>query len=307
MFTLAILMATAALPSDCSSKPNLAPVVHVAAAQRAGDIVDTAVAAGDFSTLVAAVKAAGLVETLKSEGPFTVFAPTDAAFAALPKGTLDGLLKPEAKGTLTSILTYHVVAGRLDAAAVLGSRSLATVNGQRLDVSKRGDVARIDGAKIVKTDIVCSNGIIHVIDAVVMPSSDSIVATATAAGSFRTLLAAATAAGLAETLGKDGPFTVFAPTDAAFAALPKGTVEDLLKPENKDRLVAILKLHVVSGRVDAATAIGAGEAKTLQGSTLRITSKDGNVMVGGAKVSTADLDASNGIIHVIDQVLLPQA
>ncbi|MCC7169632.1 MAG: fasciclin domain-containing protein [Planctomycetes bacterium] len=100
---------------------------------------------------------------------------------------------------------------------------------------------------------------------------------------------------------------MFAPTDAAFAALPKGIVEEVLKPENKGRLVAILKLHVVSGRVDARTAVEAGEAKTLRGSTLRITSKDGNVMVGGANVSTADLDASNGLIHVIDQVLLPQA
>ena len=168
MFTLAILMATAALPSDCSSKPNLAPVVHVAAAQRAGDIVDTAVAAGDFSTLVAAVKAADLVGTLKSEGPFTVFAPTDAAFAALPKGTLESLLKPEAKNTLTSILTYHVVSGNVMAKDVVKLKSAKTVNGKEVKIDTT-DGVKVNTAKVVKTDIECSNGVIHVIDTVLIP------------------------------------------------------------------------------------------------------------------------------------------
>jgi len=130
------------------------------------DIVDTAVAAGSFSTLVTAVKAAGLVETLKSPGPFTVFAPTDEAFAKLPEGTVEALLNDKEK--LTAILTYHVVPGKMMAADVLKSKSLKTVQGQSLEVSM-GEGPMIDGAKILKTDIETSNGVIHVIDSVVLP------------------------------------------------------------------------------------------------------------------------------------------
>jgi uncharacterized surface protein with fasciclin (FAS1) repeats len=130
------------------------------------DIVDTAVAAGSFNTLVAAVKAAGLVDTLKSPGPFTVFAPTDEAFAKLPEGTVEALLKDKEK--LTAILTYHVVPGKLMAADVVSKSSLKTVQGQSLKVSTGGG-AKIDNANIVKTDIVTSNGVIHVIDSVVLP------------------------------------------------------------------------------------------------------------------------------------------
>jgi uncharacterized surface protein with fasciclin (FAS1) repeats len=133
------------------------------------DIVDTAVAAGSFKTLVAAVQAAGLAGTLKGEGPFTVFAPTDEAFAKLPPGTLDELLKPENRAKLTAILTYHVVPGRVMASDVAGLKSARTVNGQELTISAEGGSVTIDQAKVVKTDIVCSNGVIHVIDSVVLP------------------------------------------------------------------------------------------------------------------------------------------
>ena len=136
------------------------------------DIVDTAVAAGDFTTLVAAVKAAGLVETLKGDGPFTVFAPTDAAFAKVPKETLESLLKPENKEKLTSILTYHVVSGKVMAADVVGLSEAETVNGAKAPVKVDGDTVMIGDAKVVKTDIKTSNGVIHVIDTVLMPPSN---------------------------------------------------------------------------------------------------------------------------------------
>ncbi|MFM7135865.1 MAG: fasciclin domain-containing protein [Planctomycetota bacterium] len=135
----------------------------------AKDIVDTAVAAGDFSTLVAAVKAAGLVETLKGDGPFTVFAPTDAAFAKLPEGTVASLLKPENKDKLVAILTYHVVPGKVMAADVVKLTEAKTVQGKAAKVKVDGGTVMIDGAKVVKTDIPCSNGVIHVIDAVILP------------------------------------------------------------------------------------------------------------------------------------------
>ena len=133
------------------------------------DIVDTAVAAGQFKTLAAALTAAGLVETLKGTGPFTVFAPTDAAFAKLPKGTVEELLKPENKAKLTAILTYHVVAGKVMAADVVKLTSATTVQGGAAKVSAMGGTVMVDAAHVTKTDIAASNGVIHVIDTVLMP------------------------------------------------------------------------------------------------------------------------------------------
>jgi len=133
------------------------------------DIVDTAVGAGSFNTLVAAVKAAGLVDTLKGPGPFTVFAPTDEAFAKLPKGTVDDLLKPENKAKLTAILTYHVVSGKKMAAEVVKMKSLKSVQGSPIKVTVKGDKVMVAKATVVKTDVMASNGVIHVIDTVMMP------------------------------------------------------------------------------------------------------------------------------------------
>ena len=136
-----------------------------------GDIVDTAVSAGQFKTLVAAVKAAGLVETLKGPGPFTVFAPTDAEFAKLPKGTVEDLLKPENKAKLTAILTYHVVPGKVMAADVVKLKDAKTVQGQSVGIAASGGKVSIDGAQVVKADVAASNGVIHVIDTVLMPKT----------------------------------------------------------------------------------------------------------------------------------------
>jgi uncharacterized surface protein with fasciclin (FAS1) repeats len=133
------------------------------------DIVDTAVAAGSFTTLATALKAADLITTLKGPGPFTVFAPTDAAFAKLPAGTLDSLLKPESKAKLQGILTYHVVSGKVMAADVVKLNSAKTVNGQSLTIMVKDGTVMADNAKVTTTDIMCTNGVIHVIDAVVLP------------------------------------------------------------------------------------------------------------------------------------------
>lgn len=141
-------------------------------AAEAKDIVDTAVAAGGFETLVAAVKAADLVETLKGDGPFTVFAPTDAAFKKLPAGTLESLLKEENKGKLAGILTYHVVSGKVMAADVGGLKSAKTVQGGEVAIKVEGDKVMVGGAAVTATDIVCSNGVIHVIDTVMLPKAE---------------------------------------------------------------------------------------------------------------------------------------
>ncbi len=135
----------------------------------AADVVDTAVAAGNFKTLVAAVQAAGLVDTLKGQGPFTVFAPTDEAFAKLPAGTVDDLLKPENKDKLVAVLTYHVVPGKVMAADLAGKETKAkTVQGSEVTINGTNGVT-VDGAKVIQADIVVDNGVIHVIDAVILP------------------------------------------------------------------------------------------------------------------------------------------
>ncbi len=144
----------------------------IAPAKAAGpekDIVDTAVAAGSFKTLAAALQAAGLVDTLKGKGPFTVFAPTDEAFAKLPAGTVEDLLKPENKAKLTAILTYHVVAGAVPASQVITMNEIKTVNGEMATIHVDHGVVMIDGAKVVKADIQTTNGVIHVIDSVILP------------------------------------------------------------------------------------------------------------------------------------------
>jgi uncharacterized surface protein with fasciclin (FAS1) repeats len=267
-------------------------------------IVETAVEAGKFKTLAAALGAADLVEVLNGDGPFTVFAPTDEAFAKLPKSAIASLLKPENKEKLAGILTYHVVAGKVMAKDVVGLKGAVTVNGQRIDIATDDGTVTLDGATVTTTDIECSNGVIHIIDSVMMPASKSIVATADGAGTFKTLIAAAKAAGLVEALS-GGPLTVFAPTDEAFAKLPEGTIATLLKPENKSKLADILKYHVVAGRVYSEAALKAKSAETLQGSTISVSVKDGAAYINEAKLLKTDIDASNGVIHVIDSVLLP--
>lgn len=271
------------------------------------NIVETAVGAGSFHTLVTAVQAADLVATLQGPGPFTVFAPTDEAFAKLPKETLESLLKPENKGQLASILTYHVVSGRVMAKDVIQLSAAGTVNGQRVKISMTDGRVQLNQAYIVKTDIPCSNGVIHVIDTVLLPSTDNIPQTADKAGKFKTLLAAAKAAGLVEALSGKDALTVFAPTDEAFAKLPAGTVESLLKPENKAKLADILKLHVVSGRVYSTDLLTRKEATSLQGQSLKAAVIGGKATVNGAGLVATDIDASNGVIHVIDTVILPAA
>jgi uncharacterized surface protein with fasciclin (FAS1) repeats len=140
-----------------------------AAKEAKKDIVDTAVKAGSFKTLAAALEAAGLVEALKGKGPFTVFAPTDEAFAKLPEGTLESLLKPENKDKLTAILKYHVVSGKVTSDQVVKLKSAKTLQGGSIAVAVKDDVVSLDKAKVVKVDVDCSNGVIHVIDSVLLP------------------------------------------------------------------------------------------------------------------------------------------
>jgi transforming growth factor-beta-induced protein len=279
------------------------------AAKSEGDknIVQTALAAGQFTTLASLLTKAGLVDTLSTSGPFTVFAPTDAAFAKVPKATLDALAANPAQ--LKSVLLYHVVPGQVTAAEVVKLTSAKTLDGRSVAIKVVDGSVYVDQAKVTTPDVTASNGVIHVIDSVLIPKAapaapaKNIVQTAVAAGQFKTLTSLLKKAGLAGTLQGKGPFTVFAPTDAAFAKVPKATLAALGK--NKAKLRAVLLYHVVKGKVTAAQAMKLRSAKTLNGKPLAIRVSGGKVLVDRASVTKADVMASNGVIHVVNKVLIP--
>lgn len=281
------------------------PAVFVAAEgviEEEPTIAEIAVEDGRFETLVAALSAADLVETLSGEGPFTVFAPTDDAFAALPDGTVEALLNDIP--TLTDILLYHVVAGEVPAEDVVTLTQAETVQGQPVVVSTMGGGVMVNNAEVIQTDVMASNGVIHVIDSVILPPSDDLVGIAVADDRFSTLVAAVQAADLVETLQGDGPFTVFAPTNEAFAKLPAGTVESLLA--DIPTLTNILLYHVVPGRVVSGDVVGVSSAPTAQGSDIDVSVSGGSVLLNGdSRVVETDILATNGVVHVIDTVILP--
>lgn len=275
------------------------------------DIVDTAVAAESFSTLVAAVQAAGLETVLRGDGPLTVFAPTDEAFAEVPKFLTDKLLTPPYKAQLGLILKYHVVAGAVEAADILAKTSNPeTVLGATLSIDgSDGKVVINDTVNVTTPDVQASNGIIHVVDGVLLPTiAETAVGYDDGTTTFNTLVAALTAGELVAALGGPGPFTVFAPTDAAFAKIPKSTLDDLLLPANKAQLQTILKYHVVAGPPVYAQDVAEGTVTTLSGPvTVSVSDASVEIDAGAAKskVVLTDLPASNGVIHVIDTVILP--
>jgi uncharacterized surface protein with fasciclin (FAS1) repeats len=334
-----LMMAVVGCSDDDENNPmtNNAPTM---------DIVETAAAAGNFKTLLAAAEAADLVDALKGEGPLTVFAPTDEAFDALPAGTVEALLADI--DALTAILTYHVAVGEYPAETVVNSATVPTLNGAELTVTVTEDgKVKVDDAFVTITDIQTTNGIIHVIDGVVIPNSTAgklyssadfaaggysfgggWIANAIREGRFgwltkrlplyyvarlaglSTLTTAVKAADLRSTLVFDGPFTVFAPTNEAFGALPPGTVESLLM--DPPALANILLYHVTPGKVtsDIVVTLDGQNANMVNGGTVGIII-DGGVKLDDTgtdvdkNVIYVDIMARNGVIHIIDNVLLP--
>jgi uncharacterized surface protein with fasciclin (FAS1) repeats len=284
-----------------------APAPAHAAVQR-GDLVTTLGQQGSFKTLAAALKATDLITTLESNGPFTVLAPTDAAFAKLGQATLNQLLaNPD---QLKSILLYHVVPGNVSLQEALRAGEAETVNGAAVDFSFSRKGFLVNDSRIVRPNVQASNGIIHVIDSVLIPPTPAqepqdIVSIALADDRFETLVAALKAADLVSVLQGEGPFTVFAPTDDAFAKLGADTIQALLA--DKDKLTSILLYHVVAGAaVDADTASQLNEAATANGQKVKISFEKGMLKINDSLVVIKDIKASNGIIHVIDTVLIPE-
>ena len=301
----------------CSDGDNHGPV----SPEPTLNIVETAVDDGRFTTLVAALQAAELDNDLSGDGPFTVFAPTDDAFDLLPAGTVDALLEPANKATLIDLLLYHVIDGEVPAsdAIALDGTSAVMLNALnvRIDVVDDDLILSLNGnreAMVTVTDIECTNGVIHVIDAVLDPGDavDNIVDTAAANGNFGTLVAALQAAELDDDLSGTGPFTVFAPTDDAFDLLPAGTVDFLLDDANQSTLIDVLLYHVSDGSVlsTAAIALDGQSVTMLNGGTMSLDLAANELILnlGGnrqATVTITDVLCSNGVIHVIDAVLDP--
>ncbi len=281
-----------------------------------GTLVEVAIQSGAFPTLVAAVQAAGLVDVLSGDGPFTVFAPTEEAFAAALEAL--GLSAEELLGNtelLTAVLTYHVLPleAPADVVATLDGQAVATVNGAEITITIDGGTVSVNDATVIATDIEASNGIIHVIDTVLIPpdlvdAPGTLVEVAIQSGAFPTLVAAVQAAGLVDALSSDGPFTVFAPTEEAFAAALEAlglSAEDLLG--NTELLTAVLTYHVlgVEAPAEVVATLDGQAVATLNGAEVAITIDAGTVRVNDAAVIATDIEASNGIIHVIDTVLIP--
>merc|ERR1711957_496651 len=284
------------------------------------NIVELAQATDSLSTLVAAVVAGDLVRTLSSAGPFTVFAPTNDAFGALPAGTLDTLLKPENQAPLVDILTYHVLIGQVLSTDLIASQEVATVEGKILKVTKDASGVKVGAnleATVVAADVLATNGVAHIIDAVMLPPSAltaaptlNIVELAQSVDTLSTLVAAVVAGDLVTTLTSAGPFTVFAPTNDAFGALPAGTLDTLLKPENKATLVDILTFHVLPAQVLSTDLKYFQKVQTVEGKNVHVyrTRKGVFVSPDGKDFKTvvgADNLATNGVAHIIDGVLLP--
>jgi len=263
------------------------------------DIPRTAQCTGIHDTLVTAVIQGGLLETLQGEGPFTVFAPTDQAFA---DAGID--LAAVSQSDLADILTYHVVSGAVPASAVTDCMSADSVNGNPLSFTVDGGVM-VNDANVTIADVNTSNGVIHVIDKVLLPTAtpNNIPRTAQCTGIHNSLVAAVIQAELLETLQGTGPFTVFAPTDQAFTDAGID-LASLSTPEGKQTLTDILLYHVVPAAVPASAVTECLSADAANGQPLSFT-VDGGVMVNGANVTLADVNTSNGIIHVIDKVLTP--
>jgi transforming growth factor-beta-induced protein len=294
-------------------------VVAASASSSTPNIVELAESVKDLSTLVSAVVAGDLADALSAPGTFTVFAPTNGAFGKLPAGVVDSLMKPENKAQLVDILTYHVLPVEVKSTQLKSSQRVKTLEGKALQVFKDTKGVRVspdgqDFKKVTAADNLASNGVVHIIDGVLLPptkpTKPNIVELAESVPALSTLVAAVVAGDLADTLSSAGPFTVFAPTNDAFGALGKKTIDSLMKPANKAQLVDILTYHVLPEQVLSTDLALFQAAKTVEGKNLHVTVWGGVVKVGPSltslsKVTAADNLASNGVAHIIDKVLLP--
>lgn len=273
------------------------------------NIVELAQGSNDLSTLVAAVSAADLAGALSAEGNLTVFAPTNSAFSAI-QSTVDTLLMPENKAQLQAVLQYHVVPTRALSSDLTDGQVITTLGGESLKVRIVNGVVFINNAQVITADVTASNGVVHIIDQVLVPGSfKTVVGTAIDTAALSTLVAAVQAGNLVDVLSNaDANFTVFAPTNDAFAAI-QSSVDTLLQPANLSQLQNVLQYHVIASEAFSTELTNGQTLQTLNGESLTVSIENGEVFIVGAnsraKVVMADVKTSNGVVHVIDTVLLP--
>jgi len=265
-------------------------------------VVEVIVNSPDHNTLETAVVEAGLVDALNGDGPFTVFAPTDAAFDLLPEATVDALLA-DPTGDLARILLYHVVGATVLSTDLSDGQSAATLLGQNITVDLSSGVM-INNAMVTVADIPASNGVVHVIDAVLLPPASTVVDVVVNSEVHNTLEQAVIAAGLVDDLSGDGPITLFAPTDAAFALIDPTDLAALLA-DPTGALTDILLYHAVSGEFLSTDLSDGMMAPTLFGQNVSVSINNDGVFINNAQVTVANIRTLNGVVHVIDAVLLP--
>jgi len=277
-------------------------------------IVQLAEATPDLSTLVTALTAGNLTGALSGAGPFSVLAPTNEAFAKVPANELKYLLEPEHIKELDAVLEYHVVAGAAVFSKDLKHRQFVkSLEGSELLVEKVTSGVYINREyKVTTADVAASNGVVHIIDGVLIPhhsdtvsAEKTIVQLAEATPELSTLVTALKAGKLTHTLSEAGPFTVFAPTNEAFSKVPTDELKRLLDPKNIKELDAVLTYHVLAGEVDSKDLSDHEKAKTLEGKEVLIRLRGSHIYVNDAEVLTADIKASNGVVHIVDGVLVP--
>ncbi len=268
-------------------------------------IVDVVVNSPDHNTLEAAVIAADLAGTLSGPGPFTLFAPTDAAFAAIDPAVIEALLA-DPSGDLTKILTHHVVNGVANGDNIFDGMRISSLFGQNLEFDINGGSITINGANVSVANIATTNGVVHVIDAVLLPEikASTVVDIVVNSSNHNTLETAVLAAGLQGALSGPGPFTLFAPTDAAFAAIDPAVLNSLLA-DPQGALTEVLTYHAVNGVAGAASLFDGQKMGTLNGENLNFMINGNGAFVNDIRISVTDIKAENGVVHVIDAVLLP--
>ena len=283
-----------------SDTPNSSKLSTLSKSSSDRSILEAANAAG-LNTHVDLIQLAE-IELPKNEY-LTVFAPSESAFSKLPDEIVKHLTSPDGRDTLRSILTYHIAPNTMRSSDLLNTRALQTLNGQSVSVSIDNAIT-IAGAAIEATDIPFNQGVIHIIDTVLIPQSQSILDIASNTDQLSTLVTAVQSAGIQDQLSsQNGPWTVFAPANSAFASLPTGVLDSLLKSSNRAELIDTLGLHLVPGRIPSNELLANKKARTFFGQTIDFALSDGQLTVQDAKILQADIQASNGVIHIIDSVI----
>jgi len=270
-------------------------------------VVEIVSEAGAFNILLEAVKAAGMQDVLEGEGPITIFAPTDDAFRKKLENVARNPHDPSFKRFLQEMLSYHIVPGTVTAEEMRQTPGLTSLRGTRINIRSKDDSVMANTANVIQNDIMASNGVIHIIDDVLLSCSKSVgcVPLGDPERRFRTFLTAQRGVTPMKELFGDNSITLFVPTDEAFAKLPEGMLERLLKPENQDQLDALVRNHYLTSRVYSDDVDEDSSLKTLNGDHIHIQQRGSELYVNGAKIIETNIDKSNGVVHMIDTVLIP--